>query len=170
MLCENENKSDGRTEKAFAANEVVNAIVAKVVKRASKLSRGDILHYETIEECAGFKRYECQWTNIVRKIRNEIRKTRGIAMRPVVNIGYKLLTEDEQLTICPRDRCKRAKRQLSRGVAEVSALNEDSLSQHQRILMAGSLQRMRQSRLTITRTTRRNAEELAAHKSDALPR
>lgn len=154
----------------FSENKQINRLVHRVMDHVGTLNRGDVLAHETIEKLTQCVRYSLWWGTIIRKFRNRLRQARGIACRPVVNVGYKLLTEDEQLSRCPQDRQKRAIRQLSRGIQEITAMNSDDLTFHQRCVKASSLQNMRASRLATKRSVRRHTEELATHRSDALPR
>lgn len=141
----------------FDKSDVLESVVTRVFEFAKDLERGDILHLEDIERIVGCERYEGQWGGIVRKVRLRIRDERGIATRSVVTVGYKLLTKEEQVTVCPQDRQRRASRQITRGIQEVAALDASELNVHQAQRRSMALDAMRRERRAIKRAVREQA-------------
>ena len=152
----------------FQSKKAIREATDRIVASAANLQRGEVLLLTTIESLCQLDRYDPPWGRIVFRVRRDILKTRGIALRPITNVGYRLCTADEQLTECPYGRQKRAVRQMARAIKEIEGLPTAGLSVHQqriRALTAGSL---RSQRKEIKKAMREQSHEI--RKTDTLPR
>jgi len=116
----------------FDAKDIISDAVARVVRLLSPRLRGDVVSWGEIETAAGFERESTHWTSFNRRMRRIFRQNTGIVLWPVVSVGLKLLTTDEQLNMRSISRQRRAIRQLTRDVVELKALPDAELSDHQR--------------------------------------
>lgn len=152
----------------FSTKEEIQRTVDAMVDHVKSLDRGDVVKFGDLETITGTERYAGRWVLYVQKMRRRILKERGIAMRPLVNVGYKLCTKDEQLKYCARNRQRRAVRQLNRGIAEVDHLPHDGLSLHQQRLRALTLDNLRHERRAVRRCMREQGAEIK--RTETLPR
>lgn len=147
--------------------EELQRSVDAVVRFAANLGRGDTLRLTSIEQLSGCERYTGRWNAIVRKVRLAVLRDRGIALRPITNVGYRLCEHDEQLRYCSRNRQRRAIRQLGRGLLEVDALPPAELTDHQQHLRALMVQQLRTERRQVRRGVRSQQAEL--RRTETMP-
>ena len=154
----------------FGENEAITTAAKAIFSFAANLGRGDVLKFDDIERISGFERYdrEGKWNSLIRKIRQMVLNERDIALRPIITIGYKFCTKDEQLKWCARQRQRRAIRQLNRGVREVGALPANELSVHQQQLKAITVQNLIAERRSVKRGIRSQRNEIK--RTETLPR
>lgn len=135
---------------------------------ASAVSRDDVLTHEAIEHAAGIVRYSRHWNPLIGKLKRKLLKDRGIAVRPVDGVGYRLLTSAEQLVIPAEDRNARARRQLNRGIREVDSTPAEGLTAHQLDVKRKTVQGMRKTREALQAEERERA--CLSEPTDAPPR
>jgi hypothetical protein len=151
----------------FTTNEALTAALQAVFAFAQDLDRGDILKHADIERVSGFPKDTVQWGALIVKLRRIMQDMRGIALRPIKNVGYKLCTKEEQLKWCPRNRQRRAIRQVNKGVKELSVLRPEELSLHQQRLRALTIQNMVEERRALKRGVRE--QRYCMRETEALP-
>ena len=103
----------------------VNAVFGFVNLNKTK---GDILYYQEIVDHGGFEREHVSWGSFIKRLRKQMLFELGFAIRAERGVGYRLLTDFEQVKECSRDRSSRIMRQAQKGADEVSAANESQLS------------------------------------------
>jgi hypothetical protein len=105
----------------FAEKQQISLAVERVWENVvSKLDRGDVLLYDAMVEAGGFDRGSVHYPAFIKRIRNKILRERGIAIRPVNDVGYKLLTSVDQVVRCSKDRNRRISRQAFMASKEVA--------------------------------------------------
>ena len=116
----------------FERVERIQEQIDRVYDLTLSLGRGDILEHSAISAVLGLQPHEGSWGHIVGRARRQIEDVRGIATWYEPRVGYKLLTETEQINGLPVWRTKRAFRQLGKGLRSVAALPEAGLTLNQR--------------------------------------
>ena len=144
------------------AKDEIGDAVSRAVDAAANLNRGDILPFEALESAFECQRYKGNWTYLVKKFRLKILSERGIALRPVVGVGYKFCDEDEQYLWCSKNRQRRAVRQIGRGIREVESGSTDSINEHGRRVRGLKLQQMQLQRNIIVRCVKSQNAEIRA--------
>jgi hypothetical protein len=128
----------------FEATPEIDKQVADLYEVAKSLHRGDILAHDMIEAVLKVKPHEGRWDHVVNRVRRRLEKPpRGIATWPVNGVGYKLLTQDEQLKFLPKKRLLKMSRQERRARRSVEALDDKHLSSHQRRLKLAQLDHLK---------------------------
>lgn len=147
--------------------ESVNALLAL----AAQYERGQVIPWsaitatvsERVMDGAAVARDDVRY--VVQKWRAALLRDREIATRPVRDVGVRLLTREEQVRECARDRRVRAHRQLGRGLREVAAVDNSSLNDQDRRLQALTVAAMKDER----RALRKGLKGLVGRKSDTRP-
>lgn len=151
----------------FEEKGYIRRIVNELVRVTSNLERGDVITHEAIERVSGVNRYTGPWNQIVRRFRRRVLKERGIAMLPVVQVGYHFCTQQEQLTVCAENRQRRAIRQVTRGCQEVGALPLEGLTDHQQRLKKFTMDAMKAERKAMKHALK--DQSLVNRKSEVNP-
>ena len=144
-----------RFEQIEEIREGVNA----VVEAAADLNRGDTLTHDMITRAIGLQPYEGRWVYLLKRAFDRIERNRGITMRAEIGVGYRLLTEQEQLTEEPQRRLRRANRQTRKGRLSVARLPTKGLSMHQRKIQAATIQRLKEDERQARKTLKDIAEQ-----------
>ena len=152
----------------FEQREDLQQMVEALVGLSEPLKRGDLLTREAIQSVLLVEPNTAHWGHCVRRARRRIEHDRGIATWPVVGFGFRLLTENETLTMLPRKRRMKAIRQMRRSWASVAALPLQGLSQHQMIARAAQLASLKKTQDAIAEEMR--VSEVMARSSETLPR
>jgi hypothetical protein len=118
----------------FEEKEDVAQAVEALYSVVAKLNRGDILGHDVIASILGLSPHEGRWDHVVGKVRKRLLKERKIETWPEHEVGYKLLTVQEQLEYVPLERSRRAIRQVRKGRKPLDALPASSLTVNQRKL------------------------------------
>ena len=143
----------------FAQSEELDRAFKSVWEYAKKLQRGDTLSHQAIEQLGSCERYTSYWKSLIGKIRRVYRKQLGIVIRPLNGTGYRLCTITEQLQYVPRNRQRRALRQVGRGVQELRCIGGEELSIRQQMVRAKDVESMSAERKRILRGLREHNEE-----------
>lgn len=130
-------------QKRFSPNEAISRYVDALVRACRGLDRNDILPHATVREILGVEPHCDHWQTCMRKLKRRLEDERGISLWPERGIGYKLLTKDEQVTMLPLARARRARRQLHLARRSVESLPDRGLSIHQMRLKQGQLESLR---------------------------
>ncbi len=138
----------------FEKNDVLANLVAKVFDAAANLDRGDVLTWGEIETVLNLKRYEGQWKQIINAVKLRIRNERGIATRAIVNVGLLFFTVKQQLHRCPEYRQQRAIRQITHGIRELQAIENEPLSVHEAMRFNMSMEALKTERKAIRNDAR----------------
>ena len=114
--------------------EVVDTkvLAESVYRETLHLQRGDVLTHDVIIAGLGIQPHTAHWPEVMRRVRRDLRELRGIATWPAQGLGYRLLTEKEQIFELP---VWRKKKQFSQGKklrSELEAMPVDGLSDHER--------------------------------------
>lgn len=152
----------------FETDDAITRATDDLYATCQPLSRGDVLTHDVIEAVLKFKPHTGRWDHIVKKLRNRVRNRRGIEMWPVLGVGYKLLTRDEQLEMVPRKRLIRASRQEKRARKAVEALDDKHLTPHQRRIKAAQLHSLKEAGRAVRQQLR--VQVAMARKSEVNPR
>lgn len=115
----------------FERNELLAERVEMVIRITEDLNRGQVLTHGEITQVLGVLPHEGDYDTVVTKVRAWLLEERRIATRADRTVGYKLLTEEEQIG-CRFDREKKVGRQKRMGLREVQSLPVEGLSLHQR--------------------------------------
>lgn len=131
-------------------NERLRKATEDILEWAKDLSRGQLLLYSDITEISGIGRDDGQWGALAVKLKRRMRNERGIVLAAEPNVGYRLLTADEQLRDNARRRGMRGQRQFWHGAKETAAIPDAELNVKQRevkIMNSGVLKRARREGL-----------------------
>lgn len=153
---------------SFKECEILRIGTKNILEHVMSMELGETLLYEDIESLSGVGRHSEKWNTLVKKFRSAAQRSeRGIVMRCVPNVGYRLLTREEQITIPPIDRSRRARRQLFRGSVEVDRAPSSELTGRQMLRKARYKQGMRAAgRMALAQAR----EAAALRKQEGLPR
>jgi hypothetical protein len=119
------------------AKEEITKLADAVYELFETADRGAVITYEQIDAhvrskpelgVESFTRNDPRFYYVMRqKIYNRLLRERDIVYRVAKNVGYELLTTDEQVLWCPKNRQKRAYNQIRRGVREVRAVDPNAV-------------------------------------------
>jgi hypothetical protein len=151
----------------FEQVEEIRLGVDAVFELAAPLDRGDTLTHESIREVLGLEPHEGRWDRIVHRALGRLLRERGIACLAEITVGYRLLTQGEQLNESER-RMRRANRQLRRGRASVTLLPVKGLTVHQRRIRTSRIDLLKASEHQLNQSLRDHAEHLRA--TPVMPR
>ena len=116
----------------FDENEHTTSSVAVMVDAVAKLERGDIIHYAAVAKLTGIVRESPNWTAFIRRLRRDLRLTRGVTLTFVTNVGYRIDPVKDQLHTRSIHRQRKALRQMDRDIKELDALPNRELTDHER--------------------------------------
>lgn len=151
----------------FEKKDEISDAVAAMLKYCSGLNRGEVVTYDDFNSVCGMHREHQSWSAFKRRFMRDLQQSRGIAIRAVYGVGYKLLYSDEQVIRCSRERQERAARQCYRGASEVASVDSSELTDHlikTRVKQIDSLNRARSESLKALRVLN------ASFASETLPR
>jgi hypothetical protein len=152
----------------FESSEVIDRMVERLWERVGSLRRGDTLLHAVVEDVLGVPPHTGHWPQCMKRLRRRLEHELGIAMWPVVGIGYKLLTVGEQLNMLPRERLRRAARQERRARRSVEAIPADQLTPHQRRAQVAQCHALRAAATELRRQLRIQA--VLSRKPEGMPR
>ena len=150
----------------FESKEEIKSTVDRLFDAVRALGRGDVLTWEAIEKETGLLKDSGSCKYIVQKLRKRVLRERRIAMRPVVGVGLKLLTHQDQVRVCAEDRHRRMFRQSSAATRELSALDPSTLGLVDRRLRMTQLEQLKTERQVMRRAIK---EVLTVRKSQVNP-
>jgi len=113
-----------------------------------KHGRGDTVFYRDVMTLLEIDRTHKWWTLVTNKVRMRTLRERDIATRCDLGIGFRLLTNEQQVIECSQDRQKRMFRQAARCRREISRSDEQQLGLHAaklRILVMDGLKKQSRS-------------------------
>lgn len=152
----------------FETNARIAQMVESLYGACVSLNRGDILTRETIAEIVQVEPNTAHWQYVVNRVRRRVERDRHISMMPVNEVGFQLLSIQEQIELA-QYRERRANRQLRRGERSLKALEGvKGMTVHQRRLRSVNLDGLRSARLKISEELRISAATGRA--TVALPR
>lgn len=151
----------------FEESAVITEGVERLFALADSHERGQFIAWDKIEAAAGFSRNDVQCRYIVSKFFKRYLRERGIAFRPEPGVGYRMLTESEQVRVCGRDRNRKAFRQLGTAIKEIEGGDVEKLSMADRRLRFYLGDKMRKDRTELGRSVR---EVDVVHKTETVPR
>lgn len=143
-------------EKSETVTNAVNAISAEFVREG----RAATVTYERIRELTGLARYSRHWAAFVHRLRNTLRNSHGMTIFAVRNVGFRAETVMQQLHEVPIRRGNRARRQVDRGMKEVKAIPDSSLTPRQRLQREGKLLLLHQTRKSADRSVRQSHKDM----------
>jgi hypothetical protein len=117
----------------FSRDKIISDQIAALFDACKSLNRGDILHHEVTQSILGVPPGDERWKYCIAKLKRRMEGDRGITIWSEYGVGYRLLTQDEQIKV-GRIRRRRAKRDLIRGHRSIGVLPIRGLTLHQRRL------------------------------------
>lgn len=142
---------------SFERNENLTELVNELYEAIAPLRRGDTIGHDRIAAILGVAPHEGHWQDCLGKVKRRLEDDRGITLWSEHEVGYRLLTVQEQLTIASRKRLRRAKRQIRLGLGHVTAVSDVGLTPHQRRLKAAQIELMKASKLEVEAQYRRQS-------------
>lgn len=126
-------KEFGMTNDFRQRSEAVGKAVDQLTAATGHYARGDTVPYDYILRVTGIPaRDEGIWHQTIKRWRDNLLNCRGIALRAVPSVGYRLLTEEEQAVVqVPRERLRRAASQFRRGLKEMEHCTDATLTDRQ---------------------------------------
>lgn len=97
------------------------------------LPRGALVEYPKIEEITRHTKDVIPWGTIIKKWRRRMLVEAKVAIVNVKNVGYRLLSAREQLTLYPDSLEKSADRKKKQALAAISLIGESELSETERL-------------------------------------
>lgn len=121
-----------------------------LIAAAASLGRGDVITHELISEAIGFDpRDEKPYYYIVKRWRKHMLDEHKIATWPIKDLGWKLMTFQEQAEQYPRLRAKKAGRQVRMGRDALNAMDDADLAPHVRALKHANLAILKEAQKTL---------------------
>lgn len=119
----------------FEPTKRISRMIDRLYALCEPLNRGDVLTHEAFVGVVGCERHEDHYQHCLKKLKIRLRKQRGIALLNERNVGYRLLTEEEQINV-PLRQFRRAMRRVRDGQKDVACLqSNENLSLHQRMML-----------------------------------
>ena len=140
----------------FDTNDEVTAAVDALMTLAGQYDRGQCIDWPTIELIAGDRR-EPGPRYIINKWRRKLETDRALLTLPAVNIGIRILTDEEAAAEIPALRQRRAYRQIRRALRQTALIETSRLSDHQRRLLTLQRANMAAQRRELFRSQRQLA-------------
>jgi hypothetical protein len=140
----------------FEPTERIVAMVDELYALTVPLERGDILPHEDISrvlECEPHTQHY-QWA--LEGLKRRLRKERHIAIWNVREIGYRLLSKEDQLHV-PIRRFRRAIRQVRKGRRDIECLPPENLTLHQQVVLGHRLEQSYEAERDLRRKVRDQA-------------
>jgi Tat protein secretion system quality control protein TatD with DNase activity len=150
----------------FEPNETLTEYVDALFLVCKPLNRGDFLTHEAVTKIVGVQPHKEHYQYCVVRLKRRMEAEREISLWPEVGIGYRLLTKQEQLTMLPQARMRRAKRQIRRAQISIAAISDRHLTVHERRYRAAKAESLAASQRTLIIQSRR----LAALSKEIEPR
>lgn len=135
----------------FERDEQIQRLIGEVYALTVDLKRGEILTHEAIKAVLRVAPHEGSWDHVVNTVRRRLERERGIATWHEVLVGYKLLTDVEQIQVGSW-RTRKALRQIRRGMRSVDALPEAGLTLNKRKAKAVAYHSLRDQAREIRRS------------------
>lgn len=124
--------------------------MAKFIERSEEVTRqadalwdlfcarghGEVVAWRDICAAIGANRRTPRVRTVVEKLKVRLLNDRSIVIRPITNVGYRLLPHKEANIRVVQERMDRAKRQLNRGSKELATVDMSELTDHERRLHA----------------------------------
>ena len=110
--------------------------VAAVYGLFMVLDAGGVVDHQAITAAIGLRPDQAKYRSIVREAAKRLERLEGRAVRPVNEIGYQRLTDDEMVTWLPAHRRGKASRQMRRVRKALRALPVGNLTLHQQAMRA----------------------------------
>ena len=121
-----------------------------LIAAASGLGRGNVITHELISEAIGFDpRDKDPYYYIVKRWRKHMLKEHKIATWPIKDVGWRLMTEQEQAEQYPRLRARKAGRQIRMGRDALNAMDDADLPPHVRALKHANLAILKEAQKTL---------------------
>ena len=133
----------------FDANEQYTEMVDSLFRIAENLDRGDILGHDVISEVLGVEPHVGHWGKCVIRLKKRMELERSISLWSEHTVGYKLCTEEEQIGLA-RERQKRARRHVRKGIRSLAVLPQEGLSMRQRESREIQLANLKKSHAELT--------------------
>lgn len=150
----------------FTANDITAAAINKAVLLFDGYSRGDVIHWNQIEDAIGVRRSEQSFYGIVRRARLRTQRQRGIVTLAQKDVGVRFLN-DKDFGLILENRQARAARQVHRGIRELDCIETSSLNMHEKKVIAAQSASMRNERRELRRSLRSFRKSI---KTESLPR
>lgn len=142
-------------KRRIEASETITRYVEALFEACRPLERNEVLTHDVIRGVLGDEVDEDTRKYCIIKLKRRMEDERGITIWSEYGIGYRLLTKDEQLTLVPRVRLRRARRQYRKAQRSVAALPDRQLTVHQRRVKHGQEEALRQSMERMAEDARR---------------
>jgi len=124
----------------FESKKALTDYVNALFSICSTLDRGEYLEHSRISDVLGVKPHQGHWQWCIVRLKRRMEAEREISLWPENRLGYRLLTKDEQLTMLPKARMKRARKQIRQARDSVAAISIESLSEHQMRIRVAQLE------------------------------
>lgn len=166
--------TDHLAQYRFHENEAMRLALDNITSHihATK-SRGDTIPHEEIESVSGVMRHNrVEWGWLISRLRKRLLREHGwafIQTPDLINVGYKLPTETEQVEECGRNRAKRSARQAHKGIREVGAVEPGNLPMHLQRARARRIHQLREARKSARRAARDVADKVLSPQ-EAMPK
>jgi hypothetical protein len=114
------------------SSEITNERVALLMEVAQPLQPGDVITHEVCEEVLGCPRHVQYYDHCTNLFRRRLLRERGIGTWFERTVGYKLLTNEENLTFVQIERSRKAIRQHRRALETATFTRVAKTSVHLR--------------------------------------
>jgi hypothetical protein len=118
------------------------------------LDRGKLVRYTVIERLAGMRRRHGSWNHVITKLRVRLKDERGISLKCVRGVAYKLAEISEQIRDLPQSHTKKALRQYRKADDHLKSTPVEELSLREQVVVNQQLQANRLAEQQIRRSRR----------------
>lgn len=94
-----------------------------------EMRSGSTITYDWVDAQVGMKRYSKQWQGFLRKLRNNLRVSRGWCLEPINGVGYRIMLSCEVVTVQMGRRSMKQIRQGTFALKELNAVKDEELDQ-----------------------------------------
>lgn len=153
----------------FESKDEIKEAVEALMQATAAFERGSIVPWGLIEKHSG-PHLDHPGKYIVRKWMRRVEKEREILTLVSLGVGVRFLTHVEAATEIPHLRQRKAYRQVNRGFRQTSLIEVETLSDHQRKLLAFSRRNMASQRLELGRSVRKAAKQVVPTEGNPIRR
>lgn len=125
----------------FPSKTEIRKAVDELFKLYEPMKRGEMLPHDEIAKVLGVAPNVHPWAYVIARLARRMEDERGISLVCVINEGYALATQDQQIKLGPRG-LRRMARQAARTCRSVDSLPPDELTFHQQRVKAAMVQKL----------------------------
>lgn len=135
-------------------SERITKAVEALWQYTLSLDRGRLVRYTVIERLTGMRRRQGSWNHVITKLKARLKGERGISLKCVRGVAYKLAEIQEQIREIPQNHTLKALRQYRKADDHLKSTPVEELSVREQVTVNQQLQANRLAEQQIRRSRR----------------